>query len=557
MTTLDQAKPLFHRDDIKELIVRIGKHRRLIVYAGAGVTIDRSGLGWNDLVSGLLENYIADPKQRKTLLSHLSGLQGASVAAQMYHDDHGDVDYRDRLTDRLRVMLYNSGDWAKGRLAQNLAELVTVLNLRAMKGGEDRGSCIVTPNYDAYLHEELINLDQLRSKRRGPRSRPALLFPTAEDTLSRDADNRLEAWVDDPSFPNPGMAACIHLHGYVPRSATGPFASSYRHPVVSEQDYLDSERASFEALRSLLTGTPLLIVGASMTDPPLLRALAATKREENDRYALVPLPSLLSVTERAALQRNIQERYEHFGVRAIFLDYYGQIQQFVREVTTVASLPSPYDYLSHTKNVRYGRRLSFWWGRWRKSVAAWSEDPQYLVHQTLDIAKLALSSIVRAAPSEIFKLELWLRWEPETQRQLNLWASSVGSWVDEESMRIGPIELDSEYQAVRAFVAGTPTFHAMPESQSPSQRWRTYLSIPLYWKAAKHGELAVGVLTIASMSDASDSALNPALNKSRLIEAIQFAEALGQELIEPSPDRWDKYLEQLLAELDFIEEDES
>lgn len=93
---LEQAQPLFHRQSIKNTIVQIAANGHLVVYAGAGVTIDRSSLGWNELVSGLLENYIKPEDQRRELLSKLTGLQGASAAAQMYRDDHK-AEFRDRL----------------------------------------------------------------------------------------------------------------------------------------------------------------------------------------------------------------------------------------------------------------------------------------------------------------------------------------------------------------------------------------------------------------------------------------------------------------------------
>lgn len=551
MSVLEQAQPLFHRQSIKETIAQIASNKRLVVYAGAGVTIDRSSLGWNELVSGLLENYIRPESQRKELLAKLPGVQGASAAAQMYYDDHKS-EYRDRLTDQLRVLLYNSGQWQKGRLARNLGELVTALNLKALNSGDEMGSCIVTPNYDDYIYEELVDADITRKrKRRGSRSAPELLFPTVGEPLDGSRANRaLNDWVKDPTFPRPSTTPCIHLHGFIPRNSNGPLAAQYRHPVVSEQDYFDTEELSFTALKALMSKSALLIVGASMTDPPFLRALAATKSSGFDRFALVPMPSALSPADRAALHRNARERFQHFGVTPIFLDYYGQIQQFVREVTTAAKLDDPSNYLSDREPIRYGRRLSAWWDQWIEQIHASYSDQQSLVHTILDVARIMLSSILDASPSELFKIELWVRWNPEQLRRLNLWASSVGTWVDEESMRWGNIELESEYQAVRAFTAGRPTYFALDEEESPTQRWRTYLSIPLYWTSADHGEVTVGVLAIASMSESTQSALNPSTNKSKLIEAIAFAQDLGHRLVEPSASHWELSFEKLLDDLD-------
>ena len=550
MAVLEQAQPLFHRQSTKEKIAQIASNRRLVVYAGAGVTIDRSSLGWNELVSGLLENYIKPESQRRELLSKLTGLQGASAAAQMYYDDHKE-EFRDRLTDRLRVLLYNSGQWQKGRLARNIAELVTALNLKALNSSDEMGSCIVTPNYDDYIFEELVDADQTRRRKRRTRSVPELVFPTGADPLEKGkAGRNLLPWVRDAEFPKPSTTPCIHLHGFIPRNANGSLAAQYRHPVVSEQDYFDTEELSFQTLKSLMSKSAVLIVGASMTDPPFLRALAATRNSGFDRFALVPLPSKLNPADRAALHRNARERFQHFDVIPIFLDYYGQIQQFVREITTAAQLDDPTNYLSDLEPIRYGRRLAYWWEAWIEQVRASYSEQQSLVHGILDVARITLSTILDASPSELFKIELWVRWNPEQLRQLNLWASSVGTWVDEESMRWGEIELDSEYQAVNAFIAGRPTYFALEPSDSPTQRWRTYLSIPLYWTGSEQGEVTTGVLTIASMSESTQSALNPSTNKSRLIEAIAFAQDLGLHLVEPSASHWEDYFDALLDELD-------
>lgn len=521
------------------------------------MTIDRSSLGWNELVSGLLENYIKPEVQRKELLSKLTGPQGASAAAQMYLDDHN-TEFRDRLTDRLRVLLYNSGQWQKGRLARNIAELVTALNLKAQNNSNELGSCIVTPNYDDYIFEELVEADHIfRQEAGGSRSEPELLFPTKADALERtDGSDELNDWVLDAKFPHPSRTPCIHLHGFIPRNANGQLAAEYRHPVVSEQDYFDTESSSFETLRALMNKSALLIVGASMTDPPFLRALAATREAGFDRYALVPMPSRLSPADRAALHRNAKERFQHFGVVPIFLDYYGQIQQFIREITTAAKLDDPSDYLSDDQPIRYGLRLASWWGDWIEQVRTGFVGTQWLVHTVLDLARLTLLEFLDASPAEVVKIELWVRWDPQHNRQLKLWASSVGTWVDEESMRWGEISLDSEYEAIQAFIVGRPRYFALDEKDDPSQRWRTYLSIPLYWTTAEHGEVSVGVLTIASMSESTQSALNPSTNKSRLIEAIAFAQDLGQELVEPSASRWGAYFDQLIGDLDEGEAEE-
>lgn len=144
---------------------------------------------------------------------------------------------------------------------------MTALNLKALNNGEDLGSCIVTPNYDDYIFEELVDADRTRAQaRRGSRSAPQLLFPTEGEPLETGRGRkRLNPWVKDADFPRPSTTACIHLHGFIPRNANGRLATQYRHPVVSEQDYFDTESASFETLRALMNKSALLIVDGGKT----------------------------------------------------------------------------------------------------------------------------------------------------------------------------------------------------------------------------------------------------------------------------------------------------
>ena len=563
---LETSRPFFSRQQTKEAIVEIAMSKRLVIFAGAGVTLDRSGLGWSEFVSGLLEDYIENPEQRSRVLETMRDLQSASVAAQLYQKDHGDS-FRDRLTDRLRVLLYNGGQWQKGRLATNLATLLLVMNQKQSQDAEASvgGSCIVTPNYDDYIFQELVEVVRSRQTKANPDlllGDPLLEFPTEVDPLSFNAASEgelgyseelaLAAWTSDIDFPRAADSTCIHLHGFVPRShQPGPTgsASKYRHPVVSEQDYFITAEYSFSALKKLFSQASVLIVGASMTDPPLLRALAATAdaatHDGRARYALVPMQDGLGAVDKAGLQKMIRERYQHFGVRPVFADYYGQAQQFIEEVTVCAQLAKPSDY--QRSDLRYGKRLSDWWTSWSKEIAKDEEtDWQWVFHEVLNAAVVALSELLDSSADEKFKLELWIRTSPQHTREMKLWATSLGTLADEALSRTARISPDTEYTSIQAFVAGRPVTRSLGEDDK-SQRWRTYVGLPLTWKPPEGGTITVGAITIASMSAGSHSSLNSSANKHKRAQAIEFIEDLGSTLIAPSAEDWQAYSDELLG----------
>ncbi|WP_146077416.1 SIR2 family protein [Rathayibacter rathayi] len=376
----EDDKPFFSREKTKQFITEAIQWPKIVIYAGAGVTIDRSGLGWGQLVHGLLANYITSPEQRDRLLRGMAPQEAASVAAQLYLDDHHG-DYRDRLTDQLRVLLYNTGQWQKGDLALNIARLALALNRKAIRENRrNSGAVVVTPNYDSYIFEELSQASTEIVIRGRSRLRPRLLFPTNSDPLrahdlhgdeSEFGDIDFSSWLTEgQSAFDARYPSCIHLHGYISRSTTidgGRGIPPYRHPVVSEQDYFITARSSYSALRALFSDSAVILAGSSMTDPPLLRALAATYDSTAPRWAIVPIGVSESRDDRLFIRRQVEKRFRHFNVTPVFVDLYGQIQQLFDELILASKLEDPDDYPRSDKT--YGSRLDQWSQAWRNEIA--------------------------------------------------------------------------------------------------------------------------------------------------------------------------------------------
>ncbi|PPF20863.1 hypothetical protein C5B95_07315 [Rathayibacter sp. AY1A7] len=525
-----------------------------MIYAGAGVTIDRSSIGWRQLISGLMETFVPTEESRNKVFEAASDLQAASTAVRLYQNAHGD-DYRDRLTDRLRVTLYNSEDWRVGSLATNLVNLMFALNQRQIdeSGLNAPGSCIVTPNYDDYIWSEVETISKAsrpRLSRKRWDSKPQLQFPTNVEPLGIPGRSKvkLSSWISDDKFPQAGDAPCVHLHGFVARSHSGAGKNNdtYRHPVVSEQDYFDTQANSYGALKKLFGQSSVLIVGASMTDPPLLRALADTaivSAEQNlVRYAIVVMENDLNAADKTELQRLLRERYVHFNVEPIFLDYYGQIAQFVHEISVAARFNDPWHYAASEK--RYGRRLATWWKKWIAIASDPSTDNEFLFHEILDLIQTAVASLLEAGADEYLKVELWVRWAPRDHREMRLWATSIGTLSYEHLMRRGNLSSGSEYTSIRALLAGRPVMSEVPAGKDEQKRWRTYLSVPI--KVQSGGaEIPVAVITVASMSPRAHSAIDPSKNKDLLVKAINMISDSGVILATPSQKKWDDYRDEL------------
>ena len=309
-TALESDKPFFSRARTNEaldiLAGSVSSPGRLVVFAGAGVTIDRSGLSWRTMDEGLLEPYLPDKRARDDVFEENSIQAAASLAVEYYRKHYGKQGYRARIADRLRILIYAPGSWQSGDLVSAIATLSDAVSDR------NGGVVVATTNYDDFLVDEL-NDDSV--------TRP--VFYPSDDGIEVKRSSRAE-WTKSlagtvPLFKDAGSV--VHLHGLVPRDGSIEGGRVFT-PVVGEIDYVKAAPSSFSATRALFKAAPVLLVGASMTDAPLLRALEATKKSKFPRYALVPMgfqyqgdPVRLRAVRSAQL-----ERFQHFGVVPVYVD---------------------------------------------------------------------------------------------------------------------------------------------------------------------------------------------------------------------------------------------
>ena len=474
----------FHDPDTHVLIENVARLASVLLYAGAGVSIDRVGLDWKGLADKLLVNHVRDKHEREALIELFGPLPASSVA----HEYYGGVDdepARAAIVSALRVFLYEGREWSGGRLTRNMSRFLVASPIRERYPDERRGA--LTTNFDDFLERDLQDEAALANT---PTEFARFFSPQAIAGQS------------------PHQVSCSYLHGYIPdRARPEDKRGEDQAVIVSECDYYDSRRnQSFEDLAAAIQDTNLVIVGSSMSDPPLLRALAETRNDKFERYAMLPLQQWqYDESNRKHLIEFVTTRLSHLGVKPIFPDFFAQIAQFFRETLTCAETGSG-SYSAEDSHVRYGHRVNQWWDSWYRAAAPDIRTIQHDDHRRLAEKLEGIRETLEASKNEDLKLEVWLRWNTPEQRQLRLWAASVGNWHDVPSMRTAEIEPDCPYASVQAFCSGRPML--LPGTGDvATRRWEAYFAVPVWWQDPD-GEFPVGVVSLASSRTLEDGSIS-------------------------------------------------
>src|SRR5687767_4106062 len=98
-----RALPYFERRTTLDAIASLAEQRSIVIYAGAGVSIEKTDLTWPRIVDELLRRRIGDDRLSATVRTE-NPLQSASIVKQMYIAGYSDPDTL--LADDLRSLLY-------------------------------------------------------------------------------------------------------------------------------------------------------------------------------------------------------------------------------------------------------------------------------------------------------------------------------------------------------------------------------------------------------------------------------------------------------------------
>lgn len=495
--------PFFCQPKTAQAVARIARSTRLVLYVGAGATITQSGHSWSTIVNVLLHRMPISEQAREAIRHGYDLPKQASIVRDYFRRKH----HPRAIADILRQELYRARSWRGGDYADSIA-------LLCQEWAERHGSIVVvTTNFDQYLEQAFyqISLDQRVDELVGS------YWVSGESAT--------------PPEPPDAPVSIIHIHGVVPENPPLPDTAAPDEIVLDEGDYFRTEDQTDAVLTGLFQDSDVLILGSSLEDAPLLRALWNNKGTGR-RWAVYPRQNLPS--DGGAYGRrghddmiyNLRCRMSEFGVDVIAPDFFCQAAQLVREVGVALrhSTDRP-RYTSPNYPHEYNRRLRRWWEDWFASrrddqVAAQRADHEVLA-QEIDQLRTVLGD-----STEKLKLELWLRWEPSaTTRVLRLWASSTVTWKDPSLQHEIPIEADSPRPAVRAFCAGAAQ---VGTATTPYDRWRKYLAVPVRNGERMHS-IQVGVFTLSTTME--DGALLDEQQVKRLNLLVTQLSALGDCLL--------------------------
>jgi hypothetical protein len=527
-----------HQSMTRQALVAISQSDDVVIYCGAGVSIDRTGFGWGQLLSSVfapeasshpdyptarevdLLRQIEDPVRLASIL-----LQYSSAAFPTA------TDLKRHIVPLLQNRLYKSNSWQAGRL------MATICQLAIYSRVVGKTVHIVTTNYDTYL-EQAYNREVDRTRREMQMAARSIVRNDSLDAAFARIP-QLSIWVRDapdhatwaspterrlPNGQDGKTDVNLHyLHGRVP-----PEGESHGHIVLSEHDYAATRLATIDTLKSLLREeSTVLILGASLTDPPLVDALALTRRvkrpgeatQASSRYVMMPRASFgqydskLDEKTSNRIVKHLAMRCEHLGAQLLVPDFRYQTAQFLQELTYCGVQYSAVDYLDDKQRMRYGLRLEDWWRQWTSQNGS---SPKAIFWKLVNLSKTVFQLIDRLSPhkygerraEESFRMELWVREDPRNHRRLALWADTSGPTMDQSAMKRAELLLDSDNASVRTFGEGRPQHIDFSDlgQVRPISQWKSYLCIPIY-VSINDMRTPVGVVTLASTADKSESVL--------------------------------------------------
>lgn len=549
----------FHRASTHKAVDAIALADDLVIYVGAGATIDAGGPSWRELVAKLAEKSALASKKilsnvdRQTLSEHLSPLEASTALATYYAKLREDpLRARKSLVGRVREHIYPDATWNAGKLNEVLAKFLIFRAVAEILDGPPWRTLVVTTNYDTFLEEELSRQILWMTEPPETADVRALGITVNPITLKTARSSGFRDLAEIASeVGEPGTISIVYLHGRLPEEGgqVEPLA-------ITETDYNYLRPQVSSVLRWAFEGRSALIVGSSLSDPPLVSALQDTYQSGARRLALLPMPAIASQargepgeSELIALRKHQAARLEQFEVEMLAPDFFSQVAQFVQECIVAIAKIGPSETYATKRDLRYGGRLTAWWDGWYKhrfSNLRFRDFTRTKLHGLAE--RIVHDELIEAGgipgyKDEVLKVEMWVRWHPDDDhRCLALWASSDSIWHEEKTLRMADLSLASEYAAVRSYVAGRPQLDyatndgtAVESEDSPHvDRWKTFLSVPIHLEG-EIGVLPVGVITLASRAGEGASAIW-ATSAPKMEELVANLLVVGLEAL--SPDRW-------------------
>ncbi|MWV49395.1 hypothetical protein GRS96_08925 [Rathayibacter sp. VKM Ac-2803] len=531
----------------------------LVLYCGAGVSIDRTGLSWTRLLQQVFEEAARHGRPHRErqlkaidfLLSHLSEEeQRASVITEYFTEGKPEV-ANDLLTSILQRVLYEDNGWSEGSLLANLARLALVASQRLRK------VTVITTNYDVYLEEEFSTAVKEIAARGGDE------IPGLERLVSPEQPSDDEWTVQEMIAPigTEAMVRIVYLHGRVAR----PGQPTEGTIVLDEFSYARSHAAVTRVLREYLTDSAMLAAGASVTDAPLVQALALTKTADSitRRFALIPSAAALDPStyntgyvavggvEKELTQKDVDEmvggRGAHLGIHLLHPLSHAQTAQFVKELDLAIRLhrsPSTRRYRDVSTGISYEARLASWIDEWGTNSPTPHAAYETLVRALHDDISVILGGT--AVENQSLRLETWVRINPTARnRTLTLYANSTGPLHDQHILRREEVRADAPNASISTFLQGRPQLLALDElglRENDASRWKTFFCVPLSLLieravdgAPYAASVPTGVITLAGLEDAHLMDRFHGLSLDDIDRLKEAMTAAGTQVLRPRP----------------------
>lgn len=527
---------LFEDPATHDALNQLSNVDHLVLYCGAGATIDRTGAAWGELISLLLEKVShghIDKSEldaaRKAVRSS-PGEEGGTIAWAMLAETNDNP--TQSLDSGLNSILYDKVGWSQGLLLGNIANLATMARLAGLR------VTIVTTNYDVYIEEEVSNhlasLAQLAREMERDNSDvvyrypvPGLRYRAFRRPKSRGRQD-IDRQVRKP-LNTDATIELVYIHGRIGRK----FNDGGTHIVLTEEDYAVTRENTVSTLIDLLGPTSgLVIIGSSLRDQPLLEALIKAKCSV--KFALLKLSTWLESkkmtpasfatpqeareTAMAVLKRRGSGLRD---LRIIGTDNHEQISQFIEELRLAIEARAWDERLLPIPELSYGTRLQTWFTRWGEDRKP--EDEYEVIADFFE---------QRRGHNKYFepetRIEVWARLSSSPDdRRLHLVCCTSGPLLRTYVRRNCSLT-DPTVAAARGFNEGRPLELGLEDLglEPTASRWKRFLTVPIFagfeipFGQGYYSAAPVGAVVVASMTSKPRFASLPSQEKGRLINEL-------------------------------------
>lgn len=478
---------------IQRVIERFGSARKMMIFAGAGISVEAGLPTWERLAQRLLRR---------------AAIQGRYFDAGI-GDAGGERDRTIEIERWVEETLRRESLMRAASLAEELlgGDLPTILTEELYKNDLDPSKTSPHDYEPGPIAREIANL---RVRFAADPHRRLKLFTTNYDDLlvvALRAEKSLTGYTVypyvDPEAKEPTTLPLKvhHLHGYIGRDETAG------NIVLTEESFLDRDsspddwRVAF--VKEALRNQPCLFVGTSLTDFNLTRYLH--EHSSTHKHAVVFVRQAEEIDEPPMVRRLREEaaikRWGRKNLDVIFLDHFADVAQLIHEIALrvggdhdgqhVDQRARQFLQRTHDAVIQADDPAQFIQAQWRANSALRSlrdEVVNEMGQRGCDLADESLTLGIWLFDEDGMTMRAWastdrIHIEPQTIQAITL--DPASRWVAAQAACIG--ERVDEYRNYR------------------DTRWSYIAAMPIY--AHFGGRVPVGIATVASVAPMGESRL--------------------------------------------------